>query len=274
MSNLEDLNMPDTDKTKKHPKDTLRSGLSAKNIQSAPTGASNRLTTKVAPTQQSTSSQVSSNQVVGTQLDDRSGIISDGVIASVTDPSPQLRSTLAIGQLIASNRPTAGSRLIAGELRNLTNSIHEESASIRAEIASLSSNLSNSLKSVMEEDREQRGLTAGNVFGRRPMFGHFATRRFPVFRRRQATRLNAGTNTTSHNSPSPVPSPGPPNLATKSSVQPNRPNTLKQASAKSAGIATAKKTFTVFKNPWLADEAAYDDDSDTDSSDTIPSSTP
>lgn len=266
--------MPDTRKTKKQPKDTLRPGLSTKNIQSSPNGAGNRSTAKAASAKQATSSQVSSNQVVGARLDDSNDLVSDRVVASVTDASPQLRSTLAIGQLIASNRPTAGSRLIASELRHLTNSIHEESASIRAEIASLSTNLANSLKSVMEEDREQRGLTAGNAFGRRPMFGHFGTRRFPVFRRRQVTRLNAGTNTASQNSPTPVPSPGPPNLATKSSVQPNNPSTLKQASAKSAGVATARKTFSVFKNPWLADAVPYDNESDTDSSDTTPGSTP
>lgn len=219
------------------------------------------------------------NQVVSKQAEDDESV-PDRTIASLTIPgaSSQLRSTLAIGQLIASNRPTAGSRLIASELRHLSNSIQQESASIRAEIASLSTNLAGSLKSVMEEDREQRSIAAGNAFGRRPMFGHFAQRRFPVFRRRLATRMSVGTNTSSATSPTPAPTSnlGPSNLATKSSANPvSAPaSSVKQVSAKSQAIA--RKAFSLFKNPWMPDErnGSYDSESDTDSTDTTPSSTP
>lgn len=266
--------MSDSRKTNNQPDSVLKSVSSnSKSGQSSPNGASNRLAVKSAKRQQSALSpnliieranQNSSKQVDEVETGPDRAIAS----TSLSGSSPQLRSTLAIGQLIASNRPTAGSRLIASELRHLSNSIQEESASIRAEIASLSTTLAGSLKSVMEEDREQRTLVAGNALARRPMITHF--RRFPLLRRRH---VSVGTNTSASNSPTPITSPSTSNPASKSST--NNANTLKQASIKSMGTANARKTFTLFKNPWLPDErSGYDSESDTESTDTAPSSTP
>lgn len=142
------------------------------------------------------------------------------------DQASQLRSTLAIGQLIVSRKPTAGSKLIAGELRNLSRTIQEESVSLRKDLNQLAS----TIKAAFEEERELRNMTAAANLNRRPI------RRFPVFRGRGGYRLpnttaqkgfrfnpsaltattptylNASTSTstsqphvTSPNSPSPLP---------------------------------------------------------------------
>lgn len=89
-----------------------------------------------------------------------------------TDPYSQMRTTLAIGELIASSRPSAGSRLIANEIRSLTEAIRDENAANRREIDTLASTLVNSLKNIMEEESERRTAVRG-----------FMPRRFPVFRR-------------------------------------------------------------------------------------------
>lgn len=275
------MSMSDQRNVKNLSKSIKESVPSIKNTQSSPNEANLRSAKNVSGQQPSPGSVLDpAKQVVSKRVDDDESV-SDRTVASITIPgaSSQLRSTLAIGQLIASNRPTAGSRLIASELRHLSNSIQQESASIRAEIASLSTNLAGSLKTVMEEDREQRSIAAGNAFGRRPMFGHFAQRRFPVFRRRPLTRMSVGTNTSSATSPTPAPTSnlGPSNLATKSSANTTSApaSSVKQVSAKSQAIA--RKAFSLFKNPWIPDErsaASYDSESDTDSTDTTPSSTP
>lgn len=90
----------------------------------------------------------------------------------LADPLSQMRTTLAIGELIASSRPTAGSRLIAWEIKQFTENYKEESAALRQEISDLGTSLTNSFKNIMEEEREQRSVIRG-----------FMPRRFPIFRR-------------------------------------------------------------------------------------------
>lgn len=115
-----------------------------------------------------------------------------GASQVTSDPISQMRSTLAIGELIASSRPTAGSRLVASEIRTLTDAIREESASLRREIDHLGTNLTNSLKSIVDDENERNSTS---------MRG-FMPRRFPVFRRsrripftfaRQTARKSLGT---------------------------------------------------------------------------------
>lgn len=125
-----------------------------------------------------------------------------------TEPSSQLRTTLAVGELLASRRPTAGNRLIAYEINKLTNVLKNEFGGVRKEIDNLSTNLATTLKNVLEEDREQRNISAQGPI-RRLGFGHLPNRRFPVFRRprrvplqfaRKSTK-NAYTNTPFQNFP-------------------------------------------------------------------------
>lgn len=97
--------------------------------------------------------------------------------------SPKLRSTLAIGQIIAASKPSAGSKLIAQELRELSLTIKEESGQLRKDLVSMSEGFANSLKSIVEEERELRSTSSSNPFLRRPSFGLFPTRRFPIYRR-------------------------------------------------------------------------------------------
>lgn len=208
------------------------------------------------------------------------------------DQSAQLRSTLAIGQLIASNRPTAGSRLIANELRQLNKTIKDESMTLRKEIANLSNNLATTLKRVLDDDREQRNLSSTGGLIRRPMFGSFAARRLPVFRRprrplQAVQRMNAQNETTSPNDNSPmannrnVP-------ASKASTSTQTPEVVpvtaqKQtamklsslaASKSPAAVSAAKALAMVFKGPWLTLDRSYDGEDDTDSNETTPSSSP
>lgn len=211
------------------------------------------------------------------------------------DQSAQLRSTLAIGQLIASNRPTAGSRLIANELRQLSKTIKEESASIRREVSNLSNNLATTLKRVLDDDREQRNLGVTGGLARRPMFGSIAARRFPVFRRPrrplqtvQRYNPNNANDSTSPNETSPL-SASTSGLAAKtSSTGTQTPEvvtgtTQKQTALKLSGLAAAKSPTAVsaakalamvFKGPWLALDRAYDGEIDSDSNETTPSSSP
>lgn len=201
------------------------------------------------------------------------------------DTASQLRSTLAIGQLIASNRPTAGSRLIANEMRQLSNTIKEESVSLRKEIATLSTNLASTLKVVLEEEREQRNMSI-----RRPVFGQLPYRRFPVYRRPRRISLQFSRKSLSNASTNTSPPQGlqSPNLSSVS--RPSNENqssglnanstTNKQATAasKSPAIsdsASTKTIPTIFKNPWMtSDQNSYDGEVDTESTDTSPSSTP
>lgn len=219
-----------------------------------------------------------------------------------TNASSQLRSTLAIGQLIASNRPTAGSRLVANELKQLTLCIQDEAALLRKEIATLSNNLVNSLKSVADDERERRNSSIG--FGRgRGLFNHFASRRFPLFPRRHALRnnvprepgqsrgsqatvsprrLNASTNT-SPTSPSPLESP----RETSSAPSNLMPNTLKSLATKEtsaqkqvassadepAAKNTAVKAVHIIWNPWSV-LGNMPGENDSDSDDTTPNPSP
>ena len=218
----------------------------------------------------------------------------------------QLCSTLAIGQLIASNKPSAGSRLVANELRNLSNTLKEESKVLRKEISTLAGNFATTLKTLLDEDREAQNM--GNLFSRRPIFGQFPFRRVPVFRRPRRVSLqfarkslsNASTNT----SP-PSTSPGAPNAhlaptaaksdATQNSVQ-NRgalksvqtanKSTAAHSSLSPAAVRAWKTTtnktipelpppMPVFKSPWFpSDQSAgsYDGETDTDSTETSPGS--
>lgn len=228
----------------------------------------------------------------------------------VTDPASQLRSTLAIGQLIASNRPTAGNRLIAGEIRQLTKAVQEESSSLRKEIA----NLATSFKTILEDERE-RNNAATSSLARRPMFGPFANRRFPVYRRPNRRiplnlRKSIGTSTNAASSTSPlhVSSPGSSAAtkesteldsarkseivqkhgASKSPVVLKSAKTLDSSSAKAVAstsvktpVSTGAKSTKSFKDTlemllsrsW-PNARDYDGEADTDSSDTTPASSP
>lgn len=94
-----------------------------------------------------------------------------------TDQASQLRSTLAIGQLLATKTPSAGNKLIAQELKRFSSALVHELAMLRKEVAQLPENLANSLKNVLESSNQNERRRA--VFGSLPM----ANRRFPVLRR-------------------------------------------------------------------------------------------
>lgn len=214
------------------------------------------------------------------------------------EPSAELRSTLAIGELIASNRPTAGSRLIANELRHLSNVFQGESLMLRTEIADLTTTLSTTLKTIFEDD--QRGTGA---FGRVPLYTQNMGRgRFPVFRRPRRIPLqfarksvvNAWTTTspqatvtspptTSTKTPSRSPqvpatstTPTTATTTTTSTVRP--PNSLAGITAKKVDVPTIRDLHQIIaKNLYLSqdrDSSSYDGEADTDSSDTTPNSTP
>lgn len=206
-----------------------------------------------------------------------------------SDTASQLRSTLALGQLIASNRPTAGSRLIATELRNLSNIVRDESAILRKEIASLSTNLATTLKTAFEEDRDRRGATF-----RRNAFGHFPFRRFPAAGRgrggfvplqfaRKSLTSNAFTNTPSSTEPIGNEPTTPATSATaatttttttSTSTSPNHTSPL-DLTRRTARKTTPVPSSTIFKHPWLpSDRSSYDGEADTESTDTSPTNTP
>lgn len=206
-----------------------------------------------------------------------------------TDSASQLRSTLAIGQLIASNRPTAGSRLIANEIRQLTSTIVEESILLRREISNLSTSLTESLRSIMDDDREQRSLA--NTLYRRPFWAQTARKVVPTaFHRRRRggfqqnmamkrdyappSTANASTNTPTspgsptaknllaHKSSSPIPP------ATKSTARKQPSMKLSAMSAKL--VNPAKALGALLKNGWFPPEQVFiatesDIDSDDDS---------
>lgn len=214
-------------------------------------------------------------------------------ITSDVDSTSQLRSTLAIGQLIASNRPTAGSRLIAGELRQLTKTIAEESATLRKEISNLSISLSDSLKTIMDEDREQRSIAS--ALYRRPMFAQLARKSFPMYHRRRRglgfSMKQGSTQTDIGNASTGTPlsprSPAGKGIANKNSSPGNankRATTSKQVSPSHAqklallsekAVNSAKALGALFKNGWFPPDRVFiatnESDTDTDSSDTNPS---
>lgn len=252
----------------------------------APSGARQQQTEKPTSANQSTDTTAQISPV-----DTRIGL----------DQSAQLRSTLAIGQLIASNRPTAGSRLIANELRQLNKTIKDESVSLRKEVSNLSNNLATTLKRVLDEDRDRERTSSASTGGglaRRPMFGHFATRRFPVFRRprrplQAVQRYNPNNNTNGTASPnddSPLTSAAAMAAAAKTlSTGTQTPevvtgttqkqtalklSSLAAATKSPASISAAKALAMVFKGPWLALDRSYDGEIDSDSNETTPSSSP
>lgn len=204
-----------------------------------------------------------------------------------TDSTSQLRSTLAIGQLIASNRPTAGSRLIANEIRQLTRAISEESGTLRREIANLSTSLTESLRSIMDDDREQRSFA--NALYRRPFWTQTARKVVPMgFHRRRRggftqnmamkrdyappTTANASTNT-----PTSPGSPAAKNLAANKSSSPiattaksaARKQPSMKLSAMSAKLVNpAKALGALLKSGWFPPEQVFiSADSDIDSDD-------
>lgn len=148
-----------------------------------------------------------------------------------------LLSTLAFGQLIASNRPTAGNLLIATELKQLNKTIQDESASMRKEIANLSNSLSATLKSISDEDNEAR--TPLNPFSRRPIYRRFSIyRRSPrrPFARKSVT--NASTSTTEQTSKS-ASAPVQPRATSASSMSTEPPSS--SSSSASSDIADARQ---------------------------------
>lgn len=204
------------------------------------------------------------------------------------EPSSELRSTLAIGQLIASNRPTAGSRLIANEIRLLSKTIQNEATMLKHEIADLAATLTSTLKSVFDDDSR-----ASVSFGRVPYYGR--GRGFPVFRRPRRIPLQFARKSVASTSTSTSPQ-APPSTATAASTT----STTSTTPARSQPTATttasipdqltglsAKKIISsgslrdlhqlVAKNLWLPqnrDSSSYEGEADTDSSDTSPNSTP
>lgn len=142
------------------------------------------------------------NSDVQSQLIDEESRGQSDEAVMVASESNSLRTTLAIGELLASNRPTAGNRLIANEIRNIGITLKQESAEIRRQLDRLAIDVGVSMKSILEEDREQRNLAASGA-NRRFAFGNFSGRRFPVYRRPRRIPLqfarksvaNASTNT-------------------------------------------------------------------------------
>lgn len=215
----------------------------------------------------------------------------------VTNSTSQLRSTLALGQLIASNRPTAGSKLVAGEIKLLNKTIQDESASLRKEIANLSASLTSTLKTVMTEDREARNVLASNplLSRRNALFN----RRIPVYRRprylarkslapRDLSFMNQSTNTprspdqahgaisapsTSSASTGPT-STSSSSVASDQNDSSNADRALKTVSTKATSHAI-KALQLLFKSSWLPnDRSAYDGETDSDSTETTPGSSP
>lgn len=241
----------------------------------------------------------------GVEEESRSQI--DEVVAT---ESNSLRTTLAIGELLASNRPTAGNRLIANELRNLSMTLKHESNEIRRQLDRLATDVTVSLKSILEEDREQRNIAASGA-NRRLGFGNFSGRRFPVYRRPRRIPLqfarksvaNASTNTPSTSAASTTPTNEPQpsaqsvdsHTAAKQAPAPASTDptakTSKGVAAKSTEPASAstasglpnpmKSLSRLFKNPWFVSTAdrsssSYDGEADTELSDSLssPSTSP
>lgn len=100
------------------------------------------------------------------------------------DSAQQLRSTLAIGHLLATKTPSAGSKLIAQELRQFSSSMSQEFGALRKEISQLPNKIASSLKTVIEEDRNDQRNTTGT----RSFFGSLP-RRLPIFRRPRRVSL-------------------------------------------------------------------------------------
>ena len=218
------------------------------------------------------------------------------------DEASQLRSTLAIGQLIASNRPTAGSRLIASELSYLSRTVKEESVALRKEICGLSESIASALKSALAEEREER-----NQFSlqRRPVFGQLPFRRFPIYSTRprrpsiMLARKSAAVQTAT-TSPVALQSPSHPSAAISANSQrPASPgqqqqpaqqgqiratkNTVTQASGQhEPQQAAAKVTSPVdrlrnlmnaIRHNWLPDDhssSSYEAEADSESTDSSP----
>lgn len=204
----------------------------------------------------------------------------------LTDQESQLRSTLAVGQLIAINRPSAGSKLIAGELRHLTKTLNDVCANLRKEISNLSTSLASSLKTVMEDDREQRNISSAAAMGRRPFLSNLAYRRFPVYRRPR--RLPPQTMRKSLNNvpPSIRPTTSPVSIGSNATAMKaahkaatkgvSNQATAGQSASKVESQAGSMKTINLpYRHAWFPSVTnAYDGEPDSDSNDTTPSSSP
>lgn len=219
----------------------------------------------------------------------------------LTDSSPQLRTTLALGELLASKRPTAGSRLIATEIRDLSSTLRKEAAEIRKGLNDLVSNLTEALKETLEEDRERRTIAASG-FGRRVAFGGFS-RRFPIFRRgrrfplqfaRKST-VNASTSTASMPSvkvsegPAAAPASSPSNNISqkrptdgqhRQTAQKNLAKAVSNSEQMDSNSANSVKSLNgLIKNPWFLSNVErgstdYDGEADSELTDSSPASTP
>lgn len=212
-----------------------------------------------------------------------------------TNSTSQLRSTLALGQLIASNRPTAGSRLVANELKQLNKTVQDESTLLRKEIANLSTALTTALKAAFEDDNESR-LSTNPFLSRRSLL-----RRFPVYRRpiRRPAFARKSLSNASTNAPEPAiqaqstSAPSQAHSASSNSTEPPSTSSSSSSSLADAALAqaikraspTIKDTPTagsayktlqmLFKSQaWLpADRTtSYDGEIDSDSSDFNPGS--
>lgn len=171
---------------------TTTRGLDERSIQTIRARSNQQLSHKIVGPVSPTNSDIRDyQQALATRnspVGGGSSRIGKTLMSPSTDPATQLRSTLALGQLITAKTPTAGSRMIASELRQLNSTLKMEGALLRKEIASLPSSLTESLKVVLEEDREQRN-NAG-LLARRPIqFGQFPYRRLPIFRRPRRVSL-------------------------------------------------------------------------------------
>lgn len=196
---------------------------------------------------------------------------------AVVESDSPLRTTLAIGQLIASNRPTAGSKLLAHELRHLSKTVQEESISLRKEIANLSTTLSNSLKTLSEDDDRGRGA----MFGRRPMFGNMNGRRIMprgrgrggfIYARKGVSSV--ATNTPTAKSPNTSKALSAPEAGVQNQAQKQVASKLATVASKSAMNALDM----IFKNPWRPrprrGAGIFDEDDESDFTDEGPNISP
>jgi len=97
----------------------------------------------------------------------------------IPDPAAQLRSALAIGHLIAAKTPSAGSRLISQELKQLSSTLTQELTALRKDINQLPNKFASVIKSVLEEERNEQRPNSG----RRNFLSSMNPRRLPIFRR-------------------------------------------------------------------------------------------
>ena len=202
----------------------------------------------------------------------------------------QLRSTLVVGQLIASNRPSAGSHLIASELSQMSQTVKAESVALRKEIYCLPGSIATALKSVLVEERNQRNQSSLRSRGRRPVFGRISFRRVPIHSRRpqrptpmqsqKSIQMAARAPVQSSNLPSPMAAAnnqGP--ASPRGRQQQGQPRaTTKSSTGGQAGAQAAKTTssdrfqnlMSAIKSNWPPEGQSSEGEADDESTDSPP----